>query len=88
MYFGDGAYGLDQAAEHYFSRTPAQLDWPRASLLAGLVEAPSAYDPLIHLDLAKQRQQHVLNRLVATGHLTQAQSRTFAAAPLGLTTNP
>jgi len=88
VYFGDGAYGLDQAAEHYFSRTPAELDWPQASLLAGLVQAPSAYDPVTHLALAKKRQQHVLDRLVATGHLTQAQAQSVAAAPLGLTTSP
>lgn len=84
VYFGDGAYGLDQAAEHYFGRTPAQLDWPQASMLAGLVQAPSAYDPITHVALAKQRQQHVLDRLVATQHLTQAQARGYFAAPLGL----
>lgn len=85
VYFGDGAYGLAAAAQHYFGRTPAQLSWAQASLVAGLVQAPSAYDPLQHPQLAKQRQRHVLDRLVATGHLTSTQADTAYAAPLGLT---
>lgn len=84
VYFGDGATGLTDAAKRYFGLRPAQLSWAQASLLAGLVQAPSAYDPLTHRSLAKQRQQHVLSRLVATHHLTAAQARTAFAAPLHL----
>jgi len=54
-------------------------------LLAGLVQAPSAYDPLAHLGLARQRQRHVLDRLVATGALSRGQADDAFAAPLGLT---
>ena len=84
VYFGDGAYGLDAAARAYFGLTPAQLDWAQASLLAGLVQAPSAYDPLTHLALARQRQVQVLGRLVATGHLTAQQAAGIARQPLRL----
>jgi penicillin-binding protein 1A len=81
-YFGHGYYGLDAAARGYFKKSPAQLDWPQAALLVGLVQAPSAYDPLHHPDLAKQRRAEVLHRLEAVGDLTSRQVKAFAAAPL------
>ncbi len=81
-YFGDGAYGCTAAAEHNFGLPPGKLSWGQASLLAGLVQAPSEYDPHGHLALARLRQSHVLARLVATGALTSAQARTIYAAPL------
>lgn len=84
VYFGHGFYGLPAAARGYFGVAPADLSWPQASLLAGLVQAPSAYDPYAHLALARSRQRHVLDRLVATGALTPAQADAAYRAPLGL----
>lgn len=84
VYFGHGYFGLDAAARGYFGLAPAELNWAQASLVAGLVQAPSAYDPVLHPGLAKQRQRQVLDRLVATGVLTAAQAQTAYAAPLGL----
>ncbi|UZJ25184.1 transglycosylase domain-containing protein [Rhodococcus antarcticus] len=84
VYFGHGFYGLSAAARGYFGLAPADLSWAQASLLAGLVQAPSAYDPLQHLDLAVSRQGHVLDRLVATGVLSAAQATAARTAPLGL----
>jgi penicillin-binding protein 1A len=82
-YFGDGAYGCTAAAEHYFGLPPGKLSWAQASLLAGLVQAPSEYDPHGHLALARDRQRHVLARLVATGVLTSAQAARIYVEPLG-----
>jgi penicillin-binding protein 1A len=81
-YFGDGAYGVESAARHYFAVPADQLSWGQASMLAGLLQAPSAYDPVAHLHLARARQAHVLQRLVATGVLTTAEAATAYAAPL------
>jgi membrane peptidoglycan carboxypeptidase len=81
-YFGDGAYGVTAAAEHYFGLSPGQLSWAQASLLAGLVQAPTEYDPHGHLTLAKGRQAHVLGRLVAVGDLTSAQATRIYGEPL------
>jgi membrane peptidoglycan carboxypeptidase len=81
-YFGDGAYGITAAAEHYFALAPSQLGWAQAALLAGLVQAPSAYDPHDHLRAALARRDHVLARLVATGMLSRAQARQVVHAPL------
>jgi len=84
VYFGHGFYGLPAAAEGYFAVAPAQLSWAQASMLAGLVQAPSAYDPIRHLSTGRLRQQHVLHRLVTTGVLSAAQADTAFAAPLRL----
>lgn len=74
IYYGDQAYGIEQASQIYFHTSADQLTWGEASLLAGLPQAPSSYDPLKHYDLARERQRHVLSRLVATGVLTPAQA--------------
>jgi membrane peptidoglycan carboxypeptidase len=84
VYFGDGLFGLHNAACGYFGVPPQRLSLPQASLLAGLVQAPTSYNPLRHLSLARGRQHYVLERLVATGKITPAQSRTAATAPLHL----
>jgi membrane peptidoglycan carboxypeptidase len=84
VYFGHGYYGLPAAAQGYFGVSPARLSWAQASMVAGLVQAPSAYDPIDHLSAGRLRQRHVLNRLVATNVLTPAQADAAFAAPLGL----
>ena len=73
-YFGHGYYGLVQASCGYFGRMPDKLSWPQAGLLAGLVQAPSVYDPLLNPALARSREEHVFSRLVATGVITRQQS--------------
>jgi membrane peptidoglycan carboxypeptidase len=84
VYFGQGFYGLLAAARGYFGVMPAQLTWAQASMLAGLAQAPSAYDPLDHLSVGRLRQRHVLDRLVAIHVLSTAQADAAFAAPLGL----
>jgi membrane peptidoglycan carboxypeptidase len=74
VYYGNGYWGAEAAAEGYFGLSPRSLDWAEAAMLAGLPQAPSAYDPLEHLQLAKSRQIHVLTRLVATRNITQAEA--------------
>ncbi len=81
-YFGDGAYGVTQAARHYFGVDPDQLNWGQATLLAGLVQAPSRYDPHGHLGEALLRRKRVLDRLVAVGTFTRVQADSVAAEPL------
>ena len=58
------------------------------SLLAGLVQAPSADNPVAHFTVARAREAHVLRRLVATGTLTQAQAARAYRAPLHLVDGP
>jgi penicillin-binding protein 1A len=81
-YFGDGAYGVTDAAHHYFGVAPDQLSWGQAALLAGLVQAPSRDDPHGHLHNALDRRDHVLARLVAVGTLSRTDVKAIEAEPL------
>ena len=87
-YFGHGYFGLAHASCGYFGVTPAGLTWSQAALLAGLMPAPSADNPIAHLTVARAREAHVLGRLVATGALTQAQAARAYRAPLHLVGGP
>jgi membrane peptidoglycan carboxypeptidase len=82
VYFGNNYYGLERASCGYFGVQPDRLSWPQAAVLAGLVQAPSAYDPLRYPALARSREGHVLGRLVATGVLTKRQASRALAVPV------
>jgi membrane peptidoglycan carboxypeptidase len=82
VYFGNNLYGLAAASCGYFGVQPADLSWPQAAMLAGLVQGPSLDDPLTHPAAARAREAHVVGRLVATGKLTQAQGDAALAVPL------
>jgi membrane peptidoglycan carboxypeptidase len=82
VYFGNNYYGLEAASCGYFGVQPANLSWPQAAMLAGMVQGPSLDDPLTHPANARTREVHVVDRLVATGKLTAAQGRAALAVPL------
>lgn len=82
--YGHGYYGLAAASCGYFAEQPAALSWGQAAMLAGLVQAPSADDPLVHLASARAREAHVLIRLADTGKLTWSQASLAYQAPLDL----
>lgn len=84
IYLGHGFYGLNTASHGYFRTSPDQLSWAQASLLAGLAQAPSAYDPLRHLALARARQRQVLAQLVDNHVLTPDAARRVARDQLHL----
>lgn len=83
-YFGHGYYGLAAASCGYFGTVPAGLTLPEAATLAGLVQGPSADDPIAHYARGRTREAHVLGRLVATGKITAAQSARAYAQGLEL----
>lgn len=88
VYYGNGYWGDETASKGYFGVPPDRLSWAEASLLAGLIQAPSAYDPLQHYSVAKKRQREVLDQLVSSHFLTKAKAREVFRAPLPLTINP
>ena len=73
-YFGDGYYGIYDASMEYYKKEPKDLNLDEASMLAGVPNAPSVYAPTVNLDLAKQRQRHVLDKMVEYGYITQAEA--------------
>ncbi|HKU81515.1 MAG TPA: PBP1A family penicillin-binding protein [Candidatus Tumulicola sp.] len=84
IYLGAGAYGVDAAAHTYFGRPVEKLTLAQAAMLAGVVAAPSDYSPFANLELARDRQRHVLQRMVESGYVTQAQADEAFDAPLQL----
>lgn len=88
VYLGDGAYGIDAAAKAYFDEPPGRLTLAQAALLAGLPQAPSLYDPLVHYRLAKARQQQVLQAMAKYGVISASKAAKAYRAPLHLNPQP
>jgi membrane peptidoglycan carboxypeptidase len=74
VYFGHGAYGIGAAAMTYFSKSAKDLTIAQAAFLAGLIQAPSAYDPTLHLALAQERQHYVIDGMVTTHAISPDQA--------------
>lgn len=73
IYFGRGAYGIDAAAQAYFGHGADQLTLSESALLAAVIPAPSAWDPAVNPDKAKERWERDLNLMLEDGWITQAQ---------------
>lgn len=67
VYFGDGAYGAEAAAQRFLGKSCRDVTLPEAALLAGLPQNPMAYSPRRHPDASRRRRNHVLRRMEATG---------------------
>ena len=86
VYFGKGAYGIRAASLRFFGTEPAELDLPRAALLAGVIASPSSYDPYEHPEAALARREHVLDAMVEVGAVTRDEADRAAGTPLDLAT--
>jgi penicillin-binding protein 1A len=75
VYYGNHAYGVEAAAETYFSTPAKKLTILQAALLAGLPQAPSSYDPFHNPQAALARRGEVLRALLASGDITARQYR-------------
>ncbi len=87
VYYGNHAYGVEAAAETYFSRHAENLNLAQAALIAGLPQAPSVYDPFHNPAGAVARRNEVLGALLAQGRITAAQYR-FATHSDALSLKP
>jgi membrane peptidoglycan carboxypeptidase len=86
-YFGNGAYGVQAAAERYFSVSAAKLTVPQAALLAGMVQSPTLYNPLSNATRRKaalDRRNTVLDRMHELGLMSARRWQSFRAGKLGL----
>ena len=82
-YFGNSAFGIEQAARNYFNKTPADLTLAESSMLIGLLPAPSAYSPITgDPEKGKQRQEEVLKRMVREGMVTEDEKTAAFAEEL------
>lgn len=82
VYLGSGAYGVQAAAKEYFNKNADQLNVAEAALLAGLLQAPSGYDPLTNPLGARLRRSEVLSRMVHYRTITPAEALKANETPL------
>src|SRR4051794_40677355 len=82
VYFGQGAYGIQAAAQAYFSVNAADLNLTQAALLAGLVQSPTNDDPVTNPDNATTRRNQVLQRMHDLGHIDDKELADATAAPV------
>ncbi|MBT4741400.1 MAG: PBP1A family penicillin-binding protein [Rhodospirillaceae bacterium] len=76
VYLGAGTYGVEAAAQTYFGRTARNLTVYQSAMIAGLMKAPSRYNPKTDEDAARSRTAVVLQAMVAAGYLTPEQANT------------
>src|SRR5665647_1002344 len=81
VYFGSGAYGIEQASQRYFGKSARQMSLPEAALLAGLVKSPSRLAPSRNFDGAERRAQTVLAAMTELGFITPASEKVALAHP-------
>ncbi|WMT87088.1 penicillin-binding protein [Pelagibacterium sp. 26DY04] len=79
VHFGSGATGIEAAAQTYFGISARNLSLGQAAMLAGILPAPSYYNPKTHPDRARERQQLALANMVRSGFITQEQAEAAAA---------
>jgi penicillin-binding protein 1A len=81
IYLGNGAYGVEAAADSYFNKRVEQLSLAEMAMMAGLVKAPSRYSPVNNLKRAKERQAYVLTRMIELGFVSQEQKEEALQIP-------
>ncbi|MCK9376676.1 MAG: PBP1A family penicillin-binding protein [Syntrophobacterales bacterium] len=84
IFLGHGAYGVEAAAQEYFSKHVEDLNLAEASILAGIPKAPSRYDPYLNPQRAKERQAYVLRRMAEVGFISRAEEEAALRQPITL----
>ncbi|HEY2668170.1 MAG TPA: transglycosylase domain-containing protein [Actinomycetota bacterium] len=88
VYFGRGAYGVQAAALTFYGKNASELDATESSLLAGLIQSPSTYNPDVNTGAAEVRRQYVVDRMQALGFLTGPQAAAVRTAKTQLIPPP
>jgi membrane peptidoglycan carboxypeptidase len=88
VFFNRDAYGIQAAARHFYSTSAKDLTLPQAALLAGLVNGPSVYDPVLYPENAISRRNQVLDSMLRQGKITPAQHDAAVATGVGLVITP
>ena len=84
VYFGAGAYGIEAAATVYFGKSASELTAAEGALIAGLIKAPSTYDPFVNGSGSLARRQAVLQAMTDEGFLTPAEARRYSSSDIEL----
>ena len=81
-FLGNGSFGVEQASQTYFGKSATDLTLPEAALIAGLFQAPSAYDPYTFPDKARARRNQVLNLMLRHGYITEEECEIAKSMPI------
>jgi penicillin-binding protein 1A len=84
IFLGNGAYGVEAAARTYFGRHAARLTVGQSATLAGIIAAPSRFDPVRHPNRVERRRNYVLGELAEVGYLTEDRARRLGRRGLRL----
>lgn len=84
MYFGNRVYGIGAASTFYFSKPLNELNGAEMAFIAAIPNNPSMYDPLLHFNRVKQRQERLLTTLAKNGFLTLDEADTYKKMPIEL----
>ena len=89
VYFGEGAFGIENASQAYFNIPAKQLNLAQSALLAGLLPAPSAYSPLSNNPMiAKRNQERILDTMSELDYITTTEATKAKDQPLSYSTKP
>ena len=88
VYFGAGAHGVEAAARRYFSKPASALNAAEAATLAGIVQQPTAYDPLRNPERAQKRRDVVLRRMADLGYITPQEAQRAQRIPMDQLLDP
>jgi membrane peptidoglycan carboxypeptidase len=88
VYFGNGAYGVQAAAQRYFSVDATDLTLPQAAMLAGLVQSPANDNPLTDPAAARTRRNQVLQRMYELGYIDARRLAAASAQPVAVDPGP
>lgn len=84
IYLGKGSYGVAAAAINYFNKSLDELTIEEAAMLAALPKEPAHIDPAVHYNIAKDRRDYVINRMMEDGYVSAAEARAAIATPVTL----
>ncbi|MDR0484151.1 MAG: PBP1A family penicillin-binding protein [Alphaproteobacteria bacterium] len=82
IYLGRSSYGISMASLNYFNKSIDELNLAEAAFLASLPKAPSKYDPKVAYDIAKERRDWVIGRMLIDGKITKEQAEEAIATPI------
>jgi penicillin-binding protein 1A len=80
--FGENIFGIEVAAERFFSKKPADLTVDEAAVLIGMLKANNSYNPRMYPERSQQRRNVVISQMVANGYLTKEQGEFYSEKPL------
>lgn len=86
-YLGSGAYGVEQASQIYFNKSTDELSLVEAATIAGLFQAPDAYDPYKQPEKAESRRNTVLNLMYRHGYISEKEKDLAKSIPIESTLN-